>query len=126
MGHEANNRGGGKTVHVVFKYLSNSLLQKGVGRSNASPLLTTTQLICGFFIEDDVTVILLVERMVVFDGDCCGADGMITEGQRILTRETQWSSAVLPSSKLGGFYVKTKENISYIYIYTCEHPRSLP
>jgi hypothetical protein len=36
---EANIRGGGKTVHVVFKYLSRSLLQKGVGvgRSNASP-----------------------------------------------------------------------------------------
>jgi hypothetical protein len=28
---EANIRGGGKTVHVVFKYVSRSLLYKGVG-----------------------------------------------------------------------------------------------
>jgi hypothetical protein len=31
--HEANIRGGGKTVHVVFKYLSRSYLyRKGGGR----------------------------------------------------------------------------------------------
>jgi hypothetical protein len=29
--YEANIRGGGKTVNVVFKYLSRSLLKKGVG-----------------------------------------------------------------------------------------------
>jgi hypothetical protein len=29
--HEANIRGGGKNINVVFKYLSRSLLQKGVG-----------------------------------------------------------------------------------------------
>jgi hypothetical protein len=27
--HEGNIRGGGKTVHIVFKYLSRSLLQEG-------------------------------------------------------------------------------------------------
>ena len=29
--YEANIRGGGKTVNVVFKYLSRSLLKNGVG-----------------------------------------------------------------------------------------------
>jgi hypothetical protein len=31
--HEANIRGGGKTVYVVFNYLSRSCFQKGWGRA---------------------------------------------------------------------------------------------
>ncbi len=56
-------QGGWKTVHVVFKYLSRSLLSKGVGASGYSAPLTTTRLprwsvdISSF--KDDVTVILL-------------------------------------------------------------------
>jgi hypothetical protein len=35
--HEAHGRGGGKTVHVVFKYLSRCLLQDRVGADGVSP-----------------------------------------------------------------------------------------
>ncbi len=54
LSHEANIRGGGKTVHVVFTYLSRSLLQKGVGAGGVSllpsPLPYTSQLIRGYYI----------------------------------------------------------------------------
>jgi hypothetical protein len=35
---EANIRGGGKTVHVVFKYLSRSLLYKGGWGERTPPI----------------------------------------------------------------------------------------
>jgi hypothetical protein len=51
-----------ENVHVVFKYLSGSLLWGGVGRSNAynphhHPI---SYLVRGFSLKDDVTVILLL------------------------------------------------------------------
>ncbi len=56
---------GGKTVHVVLKYLFRSLLQKrvgGVGRSNSFALITTFFPSWSPYIlfKDDVTVILLL------------------------------------------------------------------
>ncbi len=42
VGHEANSRGGGKTVHVVFKYLSTQKPdeERGGGRSYGSAIPT--------------------------------------------------------------------------------------
>jgi hypothetical protein len=62
--HEENIRDGGKTVHVVFKYLSRSLLLKGVGAGAVSPPShphhqLISQLIRISF-KDDITIILLL------------------------------------------------------------------
>jgi hypothetical protein len=46
---EANIRGGGKTAQVVFKNMSNSLLQKGVGCGRGNAFLT---LIATYFSAD--------------------------------------------------------------------------
>jgi hypothetical protein len=52
--HEANIRGEGKTVHVVFKYLSmETACKKGGGET------LFFQLIRGYSFNDNVTVILL-------------------------------------------------------------------
>jgi hypothetical protein len=40
--HEANIRGGGKTVHVVFKYLSRNLSRRGFGAARVTPPSPTT------------------------------------------------------------------------------------
>jgi hypothetical protein len=42
--HEANILEGGKTVHVVFKYLSRSLCKKEVGAGGATPPIFTEKL----------------------------------------------------------------------------------
>jgi hypothetical protein len=59
--HDAKIRGGGKTVHVVFKYaVCSEANGRGKGGVSHAPLCTS-QLICGYlFKEDDVTIILLL------------------------------------------------------------------
>jgi hypothetical protein len=47
-----------ETVHVVFKYLSRSLLWKGVGAGGITPLLLSWSV--DISIKDDLTVILLL------------------------------------------------------------------
>jgi hypothetical protein len=63
--HEANIRGGGKTVHVVCKYLSGSQLKKrALGAVGVTPLpLITTLYPCwsvDISFKDDITGILLL------------------------------------------------------------------
>jgi hypothetical protein len=55
--HEPNIRGEGKAVRVVFEYLPRSQLKKKVWGRVAS-LLPISQPNYGYFIKDDVTVIL--------------------------------------------------------------------
>jgi hypothetical protein len=60
---EANIRVVGKTVPIVFTYLSGiPALEMGVGGSNAFPPRhhPISQLIAGYLFKDDVTVILLL------------------------------------------------------------------
>jgi hypothetical protein len=54
---ESNIRGGEKTVHIVYKYLSGSLLAE-VGVGGRVTTTHTSQLIPGYSLKDDVTVIL--------------------------------------------------------------------
>jgi hypothetical protein len=63
-----------KTVHVVFKYLSRSLLRKGYGkRSNASPHPSpppySTANLVDISFKDDVAVILLLCVYLLGKGD---------------------------------------------------------
>ncbi len=59
VNHEANIQGGGKPVHVVFKYLSRSMLLKGGGEGGVTPPPLTTTLFPAdpwTSFPDDVTV----------------------------------------------------------------------
>jgi hypothetical protein len=70
---EANIRGGGKSVRVVFKYQSKSLLVKwgGGGGSNARHHPTSQHDPWIFLFSDDITVLLLLG--VSFDAGACNA-----------------------------------------------------
>ncbi len=81
--HKANIQDGGNAVHVVFKYLSRSLLWKGVRVTGDERLPTTLfpnwSVIIKF--KDDVTIILLLGISFILVYFECGEGGDLRESK---------------------------------------------
>ncbi len=91
--HEAKIQDGGKTVHVVFKYVSRRLLYEGARAVENLPPSTSP-----YFIKDDVTVIrLLGVSFMVISLPVCVCVYTAVQPQ-VQTNHKTWSLYVSPVS----------------------------